>query len=162
LKLFELSTFIYQIIAFLILYWLLKRYAFGPLMGIMEKRKQYIQDQIQTTEKNRQASDILLEEQKQAIQQARKEAYDIMEQSRVMSAKQADDLIQQAKSEAGRQKADMLADIESEKNKAVVALRSQVSAMSVLIASKILEKQVDEKSQQELIDNYLNKVGGNQ
>lgn len=148
-------------IAFIILYALLKRYAFGPLFSIMEKRQQMVEEQISTAEKNRAESEKLLAEQKAAIQQAKKEAYDIIEQARISSTKEADSLLAKAKEDAERLKQDALKDIEAEKNKAVIALRSQVSALSVLIASKIIEKQVDEKSQQTLVDQYLKKVGDN-
>jgi F-type H+-transporting ATPase subunit b len=151
---------VFAIIAFGILYYLLNRYAFGPLFGIMEKRSDHIQDQLQTAEKNRQESEQLIKEQRQAIQDARKEAYDIIEQSKQTSARQTEEMIKQANAEAARLKADALKEIESEKQKAVAALRSQVSAMSVLIASKIIEKQIDEKSQKQLIDKYLEEVGG--
>jgi F-type H+-transporting ATPase subunit b len=159
---FEWTTFVFAIIAFLILYWLLSKYAFGPLFGIMEKRKEHIQEQIQSAEKNRQETEKLLAEQKRAIQEAKQQAYEIMEQARATSASQAEEIIRQAKEEAMRLKEEALKDIENEKNKAVAAVRSQVSAMSVLIASKIIEKQIDEKSQEQLIEHYLNEVGGRQ
>ncbi|MDF2815822.1 MAG: synthase subunit, partial [Paenibacillus sp.] len=92
---------------------------------------------------------------------ARKDAYDLIEQAKVTSVRQADEILAQAKEEATRIKNEAVKDIENEKNKAIASLRSQVSAMSVLIASKIIDKQVDEKSQQELIDQYLKQVGGN-
>jgi F-type H+-transporting ATPase subunit b len=154
------STFFIQIIAFLVLYLLLSKYAFGPLFGMMEKRRQMVKDQIQTAENSRKQSEQLLEEQKQALQQARKEAYDIIEQAKQTSTKQADEIILAARNETIRQKDEALQDIESEKNKAVAALRSQVSAMSVMIASKIIEKQIDEKSQEQLVEHYLKEVGG--
>ncbi len=155
------STFFIQIAAFLILYLLLQKFAFGPLFGMMEKRRQLVKDQIQTADNNRKQAELLLEEQKQALQQTRKEAYDIIEQAKQTGSRQADDILHAAREEANRLKDEALKDIESEKNKAVAALRSQVSAMSVLIASKIIEKQIDEKSQEELVEHYLKKVGGN-
>ncbi|MCR8632319.1 MULTISPECIES: F0F1 ATP synthase subunit B [Paenibacillus] len=158
----EWTTFFIQIIAFLILYLLLQKLAFGPLFGMMEKRRQLVKDQIQTAENNRKQSEQLLEEQKQALQATRKEAHDIIEQAKQTSSKQADDIIAAARVEATRVKEEAIRDIESEKNKAVAALRSQVSAMSVLIASKIIEKQIDEKSQEQLVEHYLKEVGGNQ
>ncbi|PYI51131.1 F0F1 ATP synthase subunit B [Paenibacillus flagellatus] len=158
---FHWESFVFAIIAFLALYFLLNKYAFGPLFGIMEKRREQVQNQIQSAEQNRAEAAKLLEEQKKAIQDARKEAYELIEQARTTSVRQADEIIQQAKDEAVRIKNDAMKDIESEKNKAIVALRSQVSALSVLIASKIIEKQLDEKSQHELIDQYLKEVGGN-
>ncbi len=158
---FVWTTFVYAIIAFLILYFLLKKYAFGPLFGIMEKRRDLIQEQIRTAEQNRRQSEELLAEQKQALQKARQEAQEIIEQSRVTSVKQAEDIIEQAKAEAARIKEEALREIESEKTKAVAALRNQVTAMSVLIASKIIEKQIDEQSQKQVVDQYLKQVGGN-
>ncbi|MBO9604805.1 MAG: F0F1 ATP synthase subunit B [Paenibacillaceae bacterium] len=158
---FHWETTVIAIVAFLLLLWLLSKYAFGPLFGIMEQRRQLIEDQIGTAERNRQEAQALLAEQQQAIQDARKDAHEILEQARKTSGKQADELIAAAKAETVRLKEEALRDIETEKNKAVAALRSQVSAMSVLIASKIIEKQVDEKAQQELVEKYLKEVGGN-
>lgn len=154
------ETTVIAMIAFVILYVLLSKYAFGPLFGIMEKRRQLVKDQMAEAENNRTQAAQLLEEQKQAIEAARKEAYQMIEQARSTSTKQADEIIAKAKSEAERLKEDALRDIENEKNKAVAALRSEVSEMSVMIASKIIEKEVDEKAQQQLIDSYLNKAGG--
>jgi len=153
------ESFVYAILAFGILYWLLNKYAFGPLFSIMEKRREMIQEQMNSAEKNRAEADQFIEEQKQALQQARKEAYDIIEQARITSSKQADDIVQTARNESSRIKEDALQEIESEKNKAVATLKAQVSGLSVLIASKIIEKQVDEQSQKELVDQYLQNVG---
>lgn len=153
---------VYAIIAFLILMLLLKKYALGPLLGVMEKRRELVLNQLQTAEENRRQAEELLQQQRQAIQEARKEAYEILEQAKAASLRQSDDLIQKAKEEANRIKEEALREIEREKDKAVAALRSQVGAMSVMIASKIIEKQIDEKSQRELIDQYLQEVGGRQ
>lgn len=150
---------VYAIIAFGILYWLLSKYAFGPLFGVMEKRRQLVLEQMNTAESSRKAAEHQMEEQKAALQQARKEAYEIIEQARTTSSKQAEDIVQTAKTEASRLKDDALKDIESEKNKAIAALRTEVGGISVKIASKIIEKQVDEKSQEQLVDQYLKEVG---
>lgn len=153
------SNFFIQLVAFLVLYWLLSRYAFGPLLSIMEQRKQLVKDQLDGAEASRKQAEQHYEEQKQALQQARKDAYDIIEQAKSTSSKQAEEIVHAAKSEATRLKDDAVKDIESEKNKAIAALRSQVSGMSVMIASKIIEKQIDDKSQEQLVDQYLKEVG---
>jgi F-type H+-transporting ATPase subunit b len=145
--------------AFVLLYWLLNKYAFGPLFGVMEQRRELIQNQLKTAEENRLQAEQLLQEQKQDIQAARKEAFQIIEQARTSSLRQSDEMLKQAKDESLRIKNEALTDIEAEKNKAVAALKSQVGAMSVMIASKIIEKQIDEKSQQVLVDQYLKEVG---
>lgn len=147
------------IVAFGILYWLLSKYAFGPLFDVMEKRRQLVLEQMNSADSSRKAAEKQMEEQKAALQQARKEAYEIIEQARTTSSKQADEIVQSAKSEASRLKDDALKDIESEKNKAIAALRSEVGDISVKIASKIIEKQVDGKAQEKLVNQYLKEVG---
>lgn len=154
------STFIIAIIAFLILYALLHKYAFGPLFGIMEQRRNHVLNEIQTAEQNRKETEKLLAEQKEVLQATRQEAHAIIEQAKQTSSRQAEEIIAQAKAEAVRLKEEAVSDIENEKNKAVAALRREVSAMSVLIASKIIEKQIDEKSQADLVEHYLKEVGG--
>jgi len=150
---------VYAMLAFGILYWLLSKYAFGPLFGIMEQRRKLVQEQMNSAETSRKDAAKHLEEQKQALQQARKEAYDIIEQAKLTSSKQADEIVQTAKAEANRLKENAVQDIASEKNKAIAALRGEVSGISVQIASKIIENQIDEKSQEKLVDQYLKEVG---
>lgn len=153
------SNFFVQLIAFVILFLLLQRYAFKPLFGIMEKRREQVLEQNTSAENNRKQAELLLEEQKQALQQARKEAYDVIEQAKNTGSKQADAVVEAAKAEADRMKAEALKDIETEKNKAVASLKAEVSGLSVLIASKIIEKQVDEQAQAGLVNQYLDNVG---
>lgn len=159
---FVWESFVFAIIAFLILYWLLSKYAFGPLFSVMEQRRERVLSEMQGAEKDRKDAEQYLAEQRKAMENVRQEAFDILEQARKTSAKQAEELIASAKAESTRIKEEALKDIENEKKQAVAALRSQVSAMSVMIASKIIEKQVDEKSQEQLINQYLNEVGGKQ
>lgn len=157
----HLTTFVIMIVSFGLLYLLLQKYAFGPLFSIMEKRREYVMDQISSAETSRAESEKLLTEQKQAVITARNEAYQIMEQARALSAKQADDIISQAKAEANRLKEEAVRDIESERQKAQAALRGEVQQLSVLVASKILGQQIDEKAQAALIEKALKEAGGN-
>jgi ATP synthase, F0 subunit b len=156
---FVASNTVITIIAFVLLYLALNKWAFGPLFGVMEKRRQLILEQMNTAESSRKQAEESMAEQKAALEQARKEAYAILEQARTTSSKQAEEIVQSAKSEAARLKDDALKDIESEKNKAIAALRTEIGGISVKIASKIIEKQVDEKSQEQLVDQYLKEVG---
>ncbi|MFF2481285.1 F0F1 ATP synthase subunit B [Paenibacillus sp. NPDC058071] len=156
---FVWSSTVITILSFLLLYWGLNKWAFGPLFAIMEKRRQLVLEQMNTAESSRKAAEANMAEQKAALEQARKEAYEIIEQARNTSTKTADEIVQAAKAEAGRVKDDALKDIESEKNKAITALRTEVGGISVKIASKIIEKQIDEKSQEQLVNQYLKEVG---
>jgi len=156
---FVWESTVITIVSFLVLYWALNKWAFKPLFGIMDKRRELILEQMNTADASRKQAEEAMSEQKAALEQARKEAYEIIEQARTTSNKQAEEIVVTAKNEAARLKDDALKDIESEKNKAIAALRTEVGGISVQIASKIIEKQIDEKSQEQLVDKYLKEVG---
>lgn len=153
------SSLVIQLVAFGILYYLLSRYALGPILSIMEERKAKVLEDLAQAETSRKEAEAAVASQTAALQQARTEAHGIIEQAKSTSAKQADEIVQAAKAEANRVKEEAVQDIKSETNKAIAALRTEVGGLSVQIASKIIEKQIDEKSQEQLVDNYLKEVG---
>jgi len=156
---FSIGSFIIQILSFGILFLLLKKYAFGPLLGVMEKRQNHIAVQLETAEKNRAEAEKFLKEQQEALQQARQEAHEIIEKAKASSQKQADEILEASKAEAERIKEQALQEIQMEKEKAVTALRDQVGSLSVLLASKMIEKELDAKTQSKLIDDIVKQVG---
>jgi F-type H+-transporting ATPase subunit b len=150
---------LYQIAAFFVLLLLLKKFAFGPVMNMMEKRERHIADQISSAEKNREEAEAYLTEQREAIQEARMEAKDIVENSKKSSEQQAADIVKSARDEAERLKENAKQEINTEKAQAISALREQVSTLSVLVAAKVIEKELDEQEQEKLIQETLREVG---
>jgi len=151
---------VFAILAFALLYWLLNKYAFGPLFNVMEKRRQRVMEELEKAEADRNEAKRLLAEQTEALQTARREAYELIEKARQTSSKQADEIISQAKAEAARLKEDAVREIEGEKRKALADLRTHVGELSVMIASKIIEKEVDADKQESLIREHLERAGG--
>lgn len=149
-------------IAFALLYWLLDRYAFSKLFSIMEQRRELVVGQLDEAKKSREQAGVFIEEQKAALQAARQEAYEIIEQSKQTSNKQAVQILDQAKVESLRIKEEAVRDIQSEKSKAVEELRNEVGSVSVQIASKLLGKEVesDAQVQEQLVNQYFKEVGG--
>ena len=64
-----------------------------------------------------------------------------------------------ARTEAERLKESAKLEIEQQKEKAVTAIREQVASLSVLIASKVIEKELNEKDQEKLINDYIQEIG---
>ncbi|MBP1934029.1 F-type H+-transporting ATPase subunit b [Ammoniphilus resinae] len=155
----EWGTALYQLFIFIVLYILLRKYAFGPIMGIMEARQKKIESDIQTAEKNREDAIKLLEDQKTELSNARKDAQKIIETARLTAEKQADDLLARAKDEAEQFKKSAQTEITREKEQAMAALREQVGMLSVMIATKIIEKELDDKQQEKLVEDFLKEVG---
>ena len=155
----SIGSLFFQILAFAILYLLLKKYAFGPLVGMMEKRRQSIEADINNAEKNRADAEQFLKEQTEELKKARLEAHEIIENAKAVSVKQANDIVEAAKTEAERLKEQAIQDIKLEKEKAVAELRDQVGVLSVMIASKIIEKELDQQGQAKLVDDMMKQVG---
>jgi len=155
------ENIVITMIAFAILYWLLSKFAFSKLFAVMEQRRELVRSQLEEAKQTREQATAYVEEQKNALQQARQEAFEIIEQSRQSSSKQAKELLDQAKNDAIRMKDEALRDIESERTKAVEALRGEIGAFSVGIASKLIQREVDNNpaEQEKLVDQYLKEVG---
>ncbi|MFA9560180.1 F0F1 ATP synthase subunit B [Evansella sp. AB-rgal1] len=138
---------------------ILKKFALGPIINMMEKREVHIADQIKSAESNRKEAEKYLAEQREAIQDARREAKEIVENTKKFSEQQAEEILATARKEAERLKETAVAEINQEKEQAISALREQVSTLSILVASKVIERELDEKEQEKLIQETLREVG---
>ncbi len=156
------GTAIYQLVAFLVLLFFVSKFALKPLMGIMEAREKQINDQIDSAEQKSKEAEAFVAEQRKELEKARVEAQNIIEQAKKMSEQQGQDIIEQAREHAERVKDSALAEIQREKEQAVTALREQVASLSVLIATKVIEKELDEQEQEKLIAEYLKEVSEEQ
>ncbi|GER66381.1 ATP synthase subunit b [Weizmannia acidilactici] len=150
---------VFQLVMFIILMLLLKRYAWKPLMGIMQKREEHIAKEIELAEKNRAETNRLLEEQRALLSQARQEGQALIENAKKQADAQREEIISTARAEAERLKNAAKLEIEQEKAKAVAALREQVASLSVMIASKVIEKEISEKDHEKLIMESIKEAG---
>lgn len=150
---------LYQLFAFLVLMLLLAKFAWKPLMKIMKDRESYISNEIDAAENSRRDANKLLEEQRELLKEARTEAQSLIDNARKLGDDQREEIIQAAKSEADRMKEAAKREIIQEKEQAVSALREQVASLSVMIASKVIEKNLSADEQQALINQYIKEAG---
>lgn len=150
------------LIFFLLLLFLLRKFAWGPLMNIMEERETYVANEIGEAEKSRKEAKIASEEAAAQLLQTKKEAQQIIEDAKSAGEKQEQSIIESARLEADRLQESAKADIQNEKEKALQALQDKVASLSVLIASKVIEKELDASDQENLINEYIKEVGEEQ
>ena len=150
---------LYQFIAFLVLMLGIGKFAWGPLMKVMKDREDYVAGEIEKAEKSRAEANALLEQHKQMIQEARQETQSLIENAKKQADAQREEIIAMARSEAEKIKESARIEIQQEREKAIRALREQVASLSVLIASKVIEKEISEKDQEALIQEFINKAG---
>ncbi|WP_186576609.1 F0F1 ATP synthase subunit B [Aquibacillus kalidii] len=156
---FRVGDMAFALISFLILMVLLKKYAWGPLMNKMEERENYIASEIDTAEKNRKEAEKASREAAEQLKQTRQEAQSIIDEAKKAGQKQEQDILEAARLAAERLKKSAQEDIEQEKEKAIKALQDQVATLSVQIATKVIEKEINAQDQDKLISDYLKEVG---
>ncbi|HLG26664.1 MAG TPA: F0F1 ATP synthase subunit B [Paenisporosarcina sp.] len=144
---------------FILLMFLLKKFAWGPLMGIMKQREDLIASEIEAAENTRLESHQLLEEQRVLLKEARTEALGIVENAKHQGDAQREEIITTARAEATRLKESAVREIETEKEKAIAAVRAEVVSLSVLAASKVLGKEISEEDNRALIEETIAKAG---
>ncbi|AXI01419.1 ATP synthase F0 subunit B [Sporosarcina sp. PTS2304] len=150
---------IVTVLFFTILMVLLKKFAWGPLMGVMDQRAQLIATEIEQAEKSRQESAKLLEEQRALLKEARDNAQSIVETAKKQGETQREELITAARAEVNRMKESATLEIATEKEKAVAAVREEFVSLSILAASKVLGKEISEEDNRALIEETIVKAG---
>lgn len=150
---------LFQLITFLVLLMLLRKFAWGPIMNIMKEREDHIASEIETAEKNRTDAERMINEAQSELKNTRQDAQKIIEEAKQTGVEQEQSIIATARKEADRIKASAREEIEQEKDKAIHALQEQVATLSVQIASKVIEKELSAKDQEQLINDYIKQVG---
>ncbi|BAQ09910.1 ATP synthase subunit b [Bacillus sp. OxB-1] len=155
----NLGDIIVTVVFFTILMILLKKFAWGPLMGVMDQRAELIAKEIEEAEKSRAESQKLLDEQRNLLKTAREDAQQIVESARKQGDAQREELVQAARAEVSRMKDSAALEIATEKEKAIAAVREEFVSLSILAASKVLGKEVSEEDNRALIEETIVKAG---
>jgi len=156
---FNSGDILFTIAMFAILLFLVTKLAWGPLMGIMKQREEHIANEIDSAEQSRAEAKKLLEEQRNLLKEARTEAQILIENAKKQGDLQREEIITLARTEADRMKESAKLEIEQQKEQAVSAIRDQVASLSVLIASKVIEKELSVEDQEKLINEYIQEGG---
>ena len=155
----EWGTTIVTIITFIILLALLKKFAWGPLKEVMDKRERDINRDIDEAEEAKLNAQKLEEENKQKLKETQEEVQKILEDAKVQARQQQEQIIHEANVRANGMIETAQSEINSEKERALADINNQVSELSVLIASKVLQKEISEQDQKGLVDKYLKEAG---
>jgi F-type H+-transporting ATPase subunit b len=148
------------IIAFIILFVILWRFAFPPIVGMLEKRTDTIRESLEKAEQTRIDAEKLLEEYKAQIAEARQESGRIVEQGRQVAESMKDEIVAKARTEAEDIVAKAKESIEAEKRAAMADLQKQVADLTVDVAGKVIGKTLSREDHLALVQQTLAEVGG--
>jgi len=145
------ATLIGQMITFAVLVWFIHRFLWGPLTRIMAERSKRIADGLAAAERGKHELELATKRSADILREGKHQVSEIIAQGEKRSLEIIEEAKQAAKGEGDRIIAGAKAEISQEVSRAKEALRSQVSALAVAGAEKILRREVDAKMHAELL-----------
>ena len=155
----DTGLMVWTLVIFVLLMFVLSRYAFGPITAAVEAREKALEDAIEGAKRDRDAAAKLLQEHQAAIDAARGEAQKIIAEGRAVGEKLRTDMIEQTR----KDQQDMLErarqEIEREKDKAIAQLRREAVDLALAGASKVIEQNLESQKNRQLVESYLSSIG---
>lgn len=153
------SLIFWTTLIFLVFLFLLRKFAWKPILGAVKSREDSINNALLSAEQAKKDIQNLKADNEKLLQEARAERDAMLKEAREIK----DKMISEAKEEAQTQGAKMIeqakSTIESEKNAAMAELKNQVSSLSLEIAEKVLKSELsDKESQTKLVEKMLGDV----
>jgi F-type H+-transporting ATPase subunit b len=156
----EPGELIFGALAFLIVFWVLARYAFPRLNEVMKARTQKIPGDLENAEGARRDAQEALERYEQQLKEARAEAGKIIDEARTTAEKMRKDLLAKAEDEAGQVVSKAQEEIRSERDRAFQELRQQVGELSVELAERVIGDSLDKEQQLKMVERYIDDLAG--
>ena len=131
----EFGLVFWTLITFLVLLFILKKFAWKPILGAVSEREEGIKDALASAVEARKEMENLQADNERILKEARAEREALLKEARELKSKMIDDAKQDAKSEASKLVAQAQAAIEAEKKAAIADLKSQVAQISISMFS---------------------------
>ncbi len=152
------GLFLWTILTFMVLLGLLAKFAWNPLLELLDRREEMIRQSLDDAEGSKQELQRLQQESKEILSKAREEAQSILAQTRSEAEKLKGEIKQKAKAEADSILRDAEKQIQVETEKAIAVLKNEVVDLSLLVASKLIKKNLSKEDNQSLIEESLKQV----
>jgi len=155
----EPSTIVFTLLNLLILFLFVRHFLFEKINAVLESRQNEVQKAFDDAEQATEKAKQLEEEYSDKILKAKEESAEIVKNATKKAQLRSDDIINEAKTDAGNIISKANSDIEREKKRAINQMKDEISDMALAIASKVIEKEIDEKDNDKLIEEFINNVG---
>ena len=153
---FSVGLFFWQAVVFILLLFLLKKFAWGPILNAVNEREQGIKDALDAAQKAKLEMTNLQADNEKLLQEARAERETMLKEAREIKASMIAGAKDEAQLEASKAIAGAQATIEAEKKAAVAELKQTVASLSIDIAEKIVKSELSNKDKQlELVETML-------
>ncbi len=152
------SLIFWELLSFGILFWVLYKYAFPPILETLETRERKIKESLDQAEHNRAAAEQKLKEYEAKLQAAAKEAEALMAEAKHKAQQLLDENQQRLRADSDRIKEEATQDIERERRKAVEDIQSQTADLAILVAEKVIGRSLSDDDHRKFAQEALAEV----
>jgi F-type H+-transporting ATPase subunit b len=159
MNLIDPKQVITQILGFLLLVWLLRQFAWGPLLGLLEARRQKIAGEFQEADRRKAEADGLKARYESELKGIEAQARQKLMEAVAEGQKVAGEIKAQAQADAQRRLERANDEIARENEKAREILKERIITLSLGAAEKILRQKLDDQAQRKLATEFVDEVG---
>jgi F-type H+-transporting ATPase subunit b len=146
---------IWTLVSFVVLLVLLSKFAFKPIAQALDRRGETIKKSIEEAEKQRAEAKKMMEDYQKQVAEARSEANKIIEEARGLGETVRKEVVEKANVEASAAVQRAQEEIQRQKEKGIQEMKDTVATLSVQIASRVIEKEVNEATHRQLVDSFI-------
>ncbi len=143
----------------LVLFYVLKKYLYAPVMKVIEDRQKEIDDMYSDADSARNQAQALESEYKEKLSVATETGERIVKEAVARGQSREEEIIRQANQDASAIMDKAAADIAMEKKKAINDAKDEISGIAVAIAEKVVARELNAADQADLVDHFINELG---
>ena len=152
-------TLIAQICNLFLQMFVVKKFFLSKVLAILDARRAAADKEILDAQNARKEAMTIKATYEENMRQAKAEATALLAQAQKTASARSEEIINQAQAQAVQLKEKAAADIAQEKKKALNDAKDEISGISMAIAEKVVERQLNDADQQNLIDQFINELG---
>ena len=149
----------WSVITFLLLLVVLKKVAWGPILSALESREEEIKNALSAAEKAKEEAEKVSSDYEQSMKDAQIKAQKIISDSKAAAEKVKADIEKMAEEKAESMLTNAKEQINAEKENAINDIRDIAIDLSIDIASKVIEKNIDSEENRRLVEEAMNNIG---
>ncbi len=154
----SIGTLFWMLLFFSIILWILKKFAWKPILNSLKERERSIEEALSSAEKAKEQMAKLKAENQKILTEAKVEREKLLKEAKELKDKIIAEAQEQAQEEAKKIMDVARQSIENEKLNAINEIKTQITSLSLVIAEKIIKEKLDEQKHKELIDSFLNDI----
>lgn len=155
----DLGTILFSWLNLLILFFGLKHFLFEPVQRILKERQEAVDKSLLDAEEAKRCAEAAENEYKEKLAAAKEQSAELVRTATRRAQQRSDEIVAAAKAEAAVIMQQNAEELEREKRRAESELRGQISGLAVMVAEKVVEREINPNDHARLIDEFIDSVG---